>query len=61
MKTGSWRAYHPYLLKTEAAIARLTSTDKGNELRIGYWLRWRKWEDVHNTGDIVMFALRQCR
>jgi hypothetical protein len=47
-------AYHLYLLQTEAPIARLTPTGKGDEVRIGYWSHRRKWEDVDDMGGIVM-------
>jgi hypothetical protein len=41
-------------LQTEAPIARLTPTGKGDEVRIGYWSHRRKWEDVDDMGGIVM-------
>lgn len=47
-------AHHLYLLQTETPIARLTQTGKGDEVRIGYWSRQRKWEDVDVMGGTVM-------
>ena len=35
-------AYHLYLLATEAPIARLKPTSRGDEVRITYWSHRRK-------------------
>jgi len=47
-------AYHLYLLETEAPIARLKPTGNGDELRLGYWSHRRKWEDVDDTGGVIL-------
>jgi len=47
-------AYHLYLLETEAPIARLMPTGKGDEVRLGYWSHRCKWEDIDDSGGIAM-------
>lgn len=46
-------AYHLYLLATEAPIARLKPTGKGDEVRIAYWSHRRKWDDIDDMGGCV--------
>lgn len=46
--------FHLYLLETEAPIARLKPTGKGDEVRLGYWSHRRKWEDINDMGGVVL-------
>lgn len=41
-------------METEAPTARLKLTDKSDEVRLGYWLHHRKWQDVDDMGGVVM-------
>jgi len=47
-------AYHLYLLETDAPIARLKPTDRGDEVKIAYWSHRRKWEDIDDMGGCVL-------
>ena len=47
-------AYHLYLLKTEALIARLKPTGNDDKVRLGYWSHRRKWEDVDDKGGVIL-------
>jgi len=47
-------AYHLYLIRTEAPIARLKPTGTGDDVRLGYWSHRRKWEDIDDMGGCVL-------
>ena len=47
-------AYHLYLLATEAPVARLKPTGKGDEVRVAYWSHRRKWEDIDDMGGCAL-------
>jgi len=40
--------------ETEAPIARLKPTGNNDEVRLGYWSHRRKWEDVDDTGGVIL-------
>ena len=39
---------------TQAPIARLMPTGRGDEVSLGYWCHRREWEDADDPGGIVM-------
>ncbi|MFU8825147.1 hypothetical protein, partial [Yoonia sp.] len=47
-------AFHLYLLDTEAPIARLKPVGKGDEVKLGYWSDRRRWEDIGDTGGVIL-------
>ena len=47
-------AYHLYLLATDAPIARLKPTGKGDSVRISYWSHRRRWADIGDMGGCVL-------
>ena len=48
------RAYHLYLVATEAPIARLKPTGMSDEVRLAYWSHRQKWEDIDDMGGCVL-------